>query len=394
MKVLFLVHTPVDSEPVVFSLGRALTQLGDQVLCVGYSNNGLAPKSLPQQGFEIVRVLRGNWGFLPRPLRGAVRLSRYWCSAAALARDYDPDAVVSFGYDVLPLAHRLSSPACAHVYYCTEYSPTPTLRDYYTGFGVLKRFEKHFILEMDYVVSVEPNRAAVQAREWKRNVDCVILNAPLFNDALDRHARACLSGGGPLRLVYAGGVAPRNCLPQLFQAIATRPTVTLDIYGWIQPSYRKEFLKLLDQWTRASGNRIALHPQVAYQDLPHTLAAYDAGVCLYDAAHPNTAWASPAKLFEYMRSGLAVLTTDQPTPKQVVERSDAGVVIPAADLRLIEQALDELTSQPQRLLGMRRNALKFFRSDYCYQRQSAPLLEWMHSLQRERLKVTAGYARS
>lgn len=61
---------------------------------------------------------------------------------------------------------------------------------------------------------------------------------------------------------------------------------------------------------------IIVHGPVPYVELPSWLAVMDVGLCLY---HPGPAdYSSPLKLFDYMASGLAVVSTDQPQAVEIL----------------------------------------------------------------------------
>ena len=65
------------------------------------------------------------------------------------------------------------------------------------------------------------------------------------------------------------------------------------------------------EWVRQlNADNIHFRGAVQYDELPATLAAYDAGVILYKGHIPNYVYNAPNKLFEYLACGLDVLFPD------------------------------------------------------------------------------------
>lgn len=69
---------------------------------------------------------------------------------------------------------------------------------------------------------------------------------------------------------------------------------------------------------RGMPRNVHYHGPEQYEMLPRWLAAMDVGLCLY---HPGPAdYSSPIKLFDYMASGLAVVSTFHPQVQEVFEQ--------------------------------------------------------------------------
>jgi glycosyltransferase involved in cell wall biosynthesis len=374
MNILQLVHTSVEFEPATFALGRILAAKNHNVWCLGYQKPGLPITEELCPRYRLIRLYRGTWSYFPRLLRAFARFTSYAARVLRTATSLKPDVIIAYGYDVLPLALTLGVNKRHIIYYCTEYSERPTLRDFATGWGFAKFIEPHCVKKVPKVISVEHNRARLQAQQWRRNVDHIILNAPLNADLTSHLALKAISTlADRLRLVYAGSISQRNCLESLMSAVARVPTVTLDIFGPIDPAYYNHFETLLATYSHQTNYRGCVH----YDDLPTTLMQYDAGVCLYDKATANTLYASPAKLIEYMRSGLLVITTNQEMPTEVVTTAQCGYVVDSPEPDPLARLLLYLSQSPAEVMQKRRNALMAFIHTYSYQVQSQALVNWI-----------------
>ena len=91
---------------------------------------------------------------------------------------------------------------------------------------------------------------------------------------------------------------------------------------------------------------------VAHADMPAALAAADIGVAPFDAArHPPLSLAfywSPLKVFEYMASGLAVVTPALPRLASLVEHGVEGVLYRPSTSAALAEALERLADPATR----------------------------------------------
>jgi len=94
------------------------------------------------------------------------------------------------------------------------------------------------------------------------------------------------------------------------------------------------------------GYRGRLLGTVPYERMPALLAAADVGVAPYDTARLRQLrlgfyW-SPLKIFEYMASGLPVVTVERPPLDEIVRPGREGVHVREADPAALARALEEL----------------------------------------------------
>jgi glycosyltransferase involved in cell wall biosynthesis len=120
-------------------------------------------------------------------------------------------------------------------------------------------------------------------------------------------------------------------------------------------------------WNNGEGDKIVFHvigpgmqgmrdvpPNVnyygpeEYQHLPNWLAAMDVGLNVY---RPGPAdYSSPLKVFDYMASGLTVVSTEQPQIRQIMEQlGQTDLLLPCDDPEALAAALRKLASDRDRL---------------------------------------------
>lgn len=100
--------------------------------------------------------------------------------------------------------------------------------------------------------------------------------------------------------------------------------------------------------------RVGLPPEDFYAvgtvpptDVPQHLAAAD--VCLITSP-PNEFFSyetSPMKLFEYMMAGRAILASDLPSTREVVQHGLSAYLVPPADVHALAESLQFLRDHPQ-----------------------------------------------
>jgi glycosyltransferase involved in cell wall biosynthesis len=164
-------------------------------------------------------------------------------------------------------------------------------------------------------------------------------------------------------------IAPNGSDPDLFQPHASpvkrvqRTYEKLNVI-WIGSSYlRWHNFDLLREaamllWERDEGAGIMFHilgeasiglmrdmplnvhyygPE-HYKNLPHWLAAMDVGLCLYRQGPAD--YSSPIKLFDYMASGLTVVSTIQPQVQEVFEQlGQTDLLVPPNDPEALAEVL-------------------------------------------------------
>ena len=105
------------------------------------------------------------------------------------------------------------------------------------------------------------------------------------------------------------------------------------------------------------GRRLGSIP---YERMPAVLAAADVGVAPYDTARLRQLrlgfyW-SPLKIFEYMASGLPVVTIPRPPLDEIVRPGREGLHVPEADPVALARALESLADDAAARARMGRSA--------------------------------------
>jgi len=223
-------------------------------------------------------------------------------------------------------------------------------------------FERWGGSKFDAVVAATPSIRDHCARFNARVVD--INNYPLSAEIAE----------GPtaqraVEICYVGGISAARGVVEVVEAMAlVRSGVRLQLIG--------EFL------SEADGRRVSSSPGWGHVDAHGHLERSQAqafmrrslaGVLTYHP-EPNHVAAQPNKLFEYMAAGIAVIVSDFPLWRQIVERFDCGICVDPQDPRAIAEAIDLLASDPDRAIAMGANGRQAILSSLNWDAEERKLL--------------------
>jgi glycosyltransferase involved in cell wall biosynthesis len=107
-------------------------------------------------------------------------------------------------------------------------------------------------------------------------------------------------------------------------------------------------------------SRCHLAGAVPYHEMPHYLARGHIGVAPYQPSRHGQLqlgfyW-SPLKIFEYMASGLPVITLDIDPLREIVRHGEEGLLFEERDEQALARAITELVTQPDRARKMGASA--------------------------------------
>ncbi|HSF18063.1 MAG TPA: glycosyltransferase family 4 protein [Vicinamibacteria bacterium] len=111
---------------------------------------------------------------------------------------------------------------------------------------------------------------------------------------------------------------------------------------------------------RVSCDRVLFTGAVPYADMPGYLRLAEVGVAPYQPSRLGQMklgfyW-SPLKIFEYMATGLPVVTLDVAPLREIVRPGSEGVLVPEGNVRALAEAITLLLENPERARTMGASA--------------------------------------
>ncbi len=175
---------------------------------------------------------------------------------------------------------------------------------------------------------------------------------------------------GALKLVYVGLITqPRGVLNMIEAVKRVTVPVTFDIIGHFNSA---EFQHCVEAEIRDLDN-IKYVPSIPYSSFFNHLVQYDVGMmCLLP--NPNHVTSLPNKLFEYMAMGMAILASDFPIWREILDKSGCGVLVDPLDSDAIREAIERLESNRGDLAQMGRQGQRAYQSLYNWESQEKKLL--------------------
>ena len=159
----------------------------------------------------------------------------------------------------------------------------------------------------------------------------------------------------PLRLFFQGRFAPNRRLDEVVEAIALARdcSVTLSLQGFGDDEAR----------LRALVSEIGIEDRVEFvevcgpRDVVQRASEYDVGLITPRDDNLNYRMAIPIKLLDYVAAGLAVLATDLPGLRSIIEPEGCGYLFEQTGPESIAAAIRYLAGNPDMVARMKQNSV-------------------------------------
>lgn len=308
---------------------RSLVRAGHAVVLVVADGDGDA---------EIDGVRIHDLGRAPG-LRG--RLMTSTLRMAQAARALGAELYHLHDPELLPLGRWLRFRGATVVFDAHEDLPAQLLTKPYLGprrlralAAVASTVERLVVARLSAVVAATP---AIGRKFSEINDTTVVVNNyPLLDELVDVAAASERN-----TVCYVGGISEIRGIRELVTAMEhVTSDVELVVAGTFADADLEAEITAMPGWQRVR--------HLGFQDrdgVRSVLASAFAGVVAFHPA-PNHLEAQPNKMFEYMSAGVAVIASDFPVWRQIVESSGSGVCVDPLDPQALADAIDSLARDP------------------------------------------------
>lgn len=132
--------------------------------------------------------------------------------------------------------------------------------------------------------------------------------------------------------------------------------------------------------SRGLTEAVWLHESVTHEEMPSVLAQCDVGIIAYGRGLGEDSL--PNRIFEYMASGLAVLTPSYAVEiKRIVDGERCGLTVDFEDAEAVAAAMRELAADPEETRKMGERARDAFLARHNWDAEFDMLLERMNALE-------------
>ena len=169
--------------------------------------------------------------------------------------------------------------------------------------------------------------------------------------------------------IYAGGVTAIRGAKEMAQA-SKKTEIEIQVYGPVDSDIEK-FVKDYPSFK--------LLGSLKQEDLIKQYEIASVGFILFYKV-PNHMVCSPNKLFEYMASGIAVIASDIPMWKEIIDEYKCGICVDPYDVEAIAAAMTYMKEHPQEVEQMGRNGRKAVLENFSWENEATTLINLYKTL--------------
>jgi glycogen(starch) synthase len=348
MRICFLVTSDAPKDPRVSRHASLLRDRGHEVEIV-YPNRSMF-ELIQRRGRKLPPVVRYS-------LLQTVLLLDFW----RRGRRFNAHLYITNDLDTL-----LAGVLCAGASRRLIHDAHELWPDQWIGMGVfpgpviawLRIFERVLICRAEAVITVNEFIADVLRSRYGIRRLSVVMNLP------DASARA--SQPSKRTALYHGAYVANRGLENLVLSCAfLQKDVTLVLRGY------GELENKLRQLGRPYDN-VRFEKPVPMAQLVRKAAEASVGVVPYLPTNLNNYYASPNKLFEYIRAGIPVVGSDIPFLRKVIVGENIGCIFNPYDPRSIALAINRATGTD--LLPVFRRSVRRVQDKYSWEHESKKLV--------------------
>lgn len=207
----------------------------------------------------------------------------------------------------------------------------PTLRK--TASTVSQIVEKLMVKHLDVVIAATPSIAS----KYTNKTVAIVRNYPLLSEFTSTNTRKITIP----TFVYVGGLSVERGFKEALEAIkivSETCEVKLDLAGKFTDEQLKKLLPTND-------NRIVYHDWLNREEISTLISNSLAGLVALHPS-PNHIESLPIKMFEYMASGKALIASDFPLWREIIEKYKCGLLVDPLNPASISEAMLFLIENP------------------------------------------------
>ena len=364
VRVVICRSNPIDPDPRVEKIARALCSTGYTVHLLGWDRTGRLPEKTelagPDRSIPISRLpLTAPFGHglanLPNLLRWQWGLLRW---LAHHHQEYDLIHACDFD-TVLPALFckwRWDKKVIYDIFdfYADHLRATPKLIK-----RLVRSVDIYAIDRADALILADDSRwQQIAGARPKRSA--VIYNSPAqeFSDGTVQQSQPSQTDE-TLHLAYIGLLQVERGLLEMLAVLKKHPNWSLDLAGF----GGDEDQILAAQQTLPN---VHWHGRVPYEQALRLSQAADVLFATYDPAIPNHRFSSPNKVFEAMMLAKPIIVARDTNMDRIIEQAECGLVVPYGDISSLERALQNLQDDPRLRQRLGQNAYQAYQGTYSW----------------------------
>lgn len=226
---------------------------------------------------------------------------------------------------------------------------------------VIAQYEKWVCPKLDTVIGATPIISAKFNRFCKRSEN--INNYPLLNE-LSRVTGEKLKRD---EVAYVGGISEIRGIKPLVKSMGKVKGVRLNLVGNFGSKRLEDEVKSFQEFNLVNELGFKSREEVA-----EILSRSRAGIVTF-LASPNHIDAQPNKMFEYMSTGLPIITSNFPLWEDIVEGNDCGICVDPENVEELAKAIQYLNDNPIEAERLGENGRKAVVEKYNWEKEEVKL---------------------
>lgn len=248
---------------------------------------------------------------------------------------------------------------------------------------LIRHTEKKYLPYAAYLSSASPMYISLYREQYHLEQDMItVLNVfdpghePVPDEYKDRRSSSALS------LYWVSQTVGMNRgLQDVFRAlnVLNRRDIELHIRGRHDADAREELMSILEH--KELRAQVFFHDVLPAQELKARNREHDVGLALELNASLNRSYCISNKIFEYMSAGLAVIATDTPGQRAVLEdHPESFFLYESGHISILSGHIAFLADHPEALRKAKEHALHLSATRYNWSQEQIPLVTKIKAL--------------
>lgn len=301
---------------------------------------------------KIIDVGKHNGGIISRMTKSVKRVFE-------VAKELDSDIYHLHDPELMPIGLKLKKLGKKVIFDAHEDLPKQLLGKQYLNkpsrkllsIGV-KAYEKYACKVFDYIITATPFIKDKFLKINKNTVD--INNFPILGELSNETAWSEKKD----EVCYVGTIGQVRGIKELVKAMGLTTGIELNLVGTFSDSALEAETKTYTGWEKVNEFGFLDRDSIA-----NIFSQSKAGIVTF-LPSPNHMDAQPNKMFEYMSSGMPIITSNFPLWKEIVEGNNCGICVNPLEPNEIAHAIEYIINHPKAAEQMGDNGKKAVREKY------------------------------